>query len=375
MADLAAQVGLHLPALAPETQRALHEWIPTYLRVSNPVDNGGAPSADWRGRKILDALVADPNVAVIICPITGALASMSKPLARDLVDVAETTDKPICAIWGSPVTDDEPAYDILLSSPKIITFRTFANCVEAVRAYFDYHDFAARYRSPFMKATARASKQRVIELPVRTTMTEHEAKQLLGAYGITVTKEALVSSAAAAVKAASALGYPVVLKASSRTVTHKSDRGLVRVGLDSAKAVRDAYASIAPHSDGGVLVSEEVQGGTECVVGVSTDELFGPVVMFGLGGVFVEVFEDVSFRVPPFDLAEARRMVNEVRGSALLSGARGRAKGDVKALVDTIMKVQRLAVDNADRLVELDINPLVVLPKGVVALDALAVTR
>jgi acyl-CoA synthetase (NDP forming) len=375
MADLAAAAGLRLPELAAETQDALHEWIPSYLRVSNPVDNGGAPSADWRGRKILDALVADPNVGVIICPITGALASMSKPLARDLVEVAETTDKPICAIWGSPVTDDEPAYDILLSSSKVITFRTFANCVKAVRAYLDYHEFAARYRSPFTNAVSRTSKRHVIALPTRTTMSEHESKHLLDGYGITVTREEVVSSTAAAVKAASAIGYPVVLKASSRTIAHKSDRGLVHVGVHSAKAVRDAYASIAPRTDGEVLVSEHVEGGTECVVGVSTDELFGPVIMFGLGGVFVEVFEDVSFRVPPFDAAEARRMVNEVRGSVLLRGARGRAKGDVKALVDTIMKVQRLAVDNADQLVELDINPLVVLPKGVVALDALAVTR
>jgi acyl-CoA synthetase (NDP forming) len=147
------------------------------------------------------------------------------------------------------------------------------------------------------------------------------------------------------------------------------------LGLESAKAVRDAYTEIATHCDGNVLVSEMVDGGVECVVGVSHDELFGPVVMFGLGGVFVEVFEDVSFRVPPFDAREARRMVDEVRGSALLRGARGRAKGDMKALVDTIMKVQQVAVDNAERLAELDINPLVVLPKGVVALDALAVTR
>jgi acyl-CoA synthetase (NDP forming) len=97
--------------------------------------------------------------------------------------------------------------------------------------------------------------------------------------------------------------------------------------------------------------------------------------MFGLGGLFVEVFEDVSFRVPPFDEVEARRMVDEVRSSALLRGARGQPKGDIKALVDTLMRVQRLAVDNADRIAELDINPLVVLPKGVVALDALTVTR
>jgi len=372
MADLAATAGLHLPELTAETQRALHEWIPPYLRVSNPVDNGGAPSADARGRKILDAIVADPNVDLVICPMTGALASMSKPLARDLVAVAETTDKPICAIWGSPVSNDEPAYDILLSSSKVVTFRTFANCVGAVRAYFDYHEFLARYRSPF----GRPAKARpAVDLPERSTLTEHESKHLLAAYGIPVTREEVVTSATGAVKAASAIGYPVVMKASSDAIAHKSDAGLVRLALGSPKSVRDSYIQIAPHSDGAVLVSEMVEGGVECVVGVSHDDLFGAVVMFGLGGVFVEVFEDVSFRVPPFDRREARRMIDEVRGSVLLRGARGRPKGDVKALVDTIMKVQRLAVDNADGLAELDINPLVVLRKGVVALDALVVPR
>jgi acyl-CoA synthetase (NDP forming) len=371
MADLAARAGLRLPELTPETQRALHEWIPQYLRVSNPVDNGGAPSADWRGRKILDAIVADPNVDVVICPITGALASMSKPLARDLAEVAETTDKPICVIWGSPVTENEPAYDILLASPKVITFRTFANCVGAVRAYLDYHEFAARYRSPFMSG----SRPRPVDLPANTTMSEHESKELLASYGIPVTREEVVTSASAAVRAASAIGLPVAMKASSAAIAHKSDRGLVQLGLESATAVRHAYAELAPHTDGSVLVSDMVEGGVECVVGVSQDDLFGPVVMFGLGGLFVEIFEDVAFRVPPFDASEARRMIDEVRGSALLRGARGRAKADVKAVVDTIMKVQRLAVDNEGRLAELDINPLAVLSKGVVALDALVVTR
>jgi acyl-CoA synthetase (NDP forming) len=364
MADLASAAGLRLPELTESTQAALHEWIPAYLRVSNPVDNGGAPSADWRGRKILDALVADPNVAVIVCPITGALASMSKPLARDLVAVAETTDKPICVIWGSPVTDGEKAYEILLSSPKVVTFRTFANCVGAIRAWLDYHAFAARYRSPF-KRVARPK-------PVAFGTGEHASKELLAAYGIPVTREEVVTSAAAAVRAAHAIGYPVVAKAEG--VDHKSDGGLVRLGLTTAKEVRAAFDALSA-ATGRVLVAEQISGGTECVIGVSHDELFGPVVMFGLGGVFIEVFEDVTFRVPPFDKAEARRMIDEVRGAALLRGARGRAKGDVNALVDTIMKVQRLAVDNADTLAELDINPLVVLPKGVVALDALAVPR
>src|SRR3954471_13702294 len=192
MADMAAAAGLRIPPLTKETQKQLHEWIPPYLRVSNPVDNGGAPSADWRGRKILDALVADANIDVIICPITGALASMSKPLARDLVEVAETTDKPICVIWGSPVTDGEAAYEILLSSPKVTTFRTFANCIGAVRAYFDYHAFAARYRSPFKKATKPK--------PIEFGSGEHASKELLAAYGIPVTREEVVTTSAAAVK-------------------------------------------------------------------------------------------------------------------------------------------------------------------------------
>ena len=105
-----------LPELVPATQAALRQWIPDYLRVSNPVDNGGAPSIDWRGRKILDAIVADPDVAVLICPITGALPSMSRLLAEDLVAVAATTDKPICVIWGSPLTDDPAHAEVLLPS-------------------------------------------------------------------------------------------------------------------------------------------------------------------------------------------------------------------------------------------------------------------
>lgn len=377
MADLAADAGLELPDLTPETQRALHRWIPDYLRVSNPVDNGGAPSADWRGRKILDAIVADPNVDLVICPITGALASMSKPLARDLVEVAATTSKPICAIWGSPVTD-EPAYEILIGS-QLPTFRTFANCVKAVKAYFEYHDFRARYASPFAKPVLRRSRaagETAGLMGAGRALSEHESKQVLAAYGITVSRDVLCSSAAEAARAAARIGYPVVLKACSPALLHKSDLGLVKLGLTSARAVREAYAEVRDASPD-VLVCEQAGDGVEAMVGVADDELFGPTVLFGLGGVFVEVFRDVTFRVPPFDRAEARRMVSEIRGLPLLQGARGRPKADVSALVDTILKVQRMALDHAGALVELDINPLLVRPagRGVVALDALVVTR
>jgi acyl-CoA synthetase (NDP forming) len=378
MADLAAAEGLRLPDLTAKTQRALRQWIPDYLRVSNPVDNGGAPSGDERGRKILDAVVADPNVDLVICPITGALPSMANRLSQDLADVAETTDKPICVIWGSPTYDHE-AYRILRRSPKVAVFHTFGNCVRAVKAYFDYHEFRQRYRSPFakpvVKPSAAAKEARKLLRP-GASLSEHESKQVLAAYGIPVTDERLCTSRSEAVKAAEAIGLPVVMKVSSSTILHKSDLGLVKVGLSSAKEVKAAYDEIMDAKGAeGVLVSELAGPGVETVVGVAQDELFGPTVMFGLGGVFVEVLKDVTFRAPPFDKDEARRMIEELKGYPLLAGARGAKKADVKALVDVIMKVQRLAVDLADDVSELDINPLVVQPKGAVALDALVVCK
>jgi acyl-CoA synthetase (NDP forming) len=156
----------------------------------------------------------------------------------------------------------------------------------------------------------------------------------------------------------------------------------VRVGVGSAKEARAAYDELmvkAKKAGGrnvridGALVCETVTGGVETVVGVSQDPLFGPVVMAGLGGIFVEVLEDVTFRVPPFDRAEAERMLHELAGYKVLEGVRGAKPADVDALVDVIMKVSRLAQDLAGDIAELDINPLVVKPRGAVALDALVV--
>lgn len=384
MADMAADAGLRLPDLKPATQKKLHQWIPEYLRVSNPVDNGGAPSADERGRKILDAIVADPNVDLIICPITGALATLSAPLARDLVDVAQTTNKPICVIWGSPITDD-PGYEILVES-NLPVFRTYANCVNAVRSYFDYHDFLGRYRSPFEKPAQRrlpAAKQVEGLLAEPGALSEFRSKELLTAYGIPVTRDALATSGAEAAKAAKQIGFPVVMKVSSPDLLHKSDLGLVSVGVASLAEVERTYRDLMTRAEKaapdarieGVIVSELVLGGVECVVGVSQDDLFGPTIMFGLGGILVEVLKDVTFRVPPFDRSEARRMIGEVQGFPLLTGARGAPKSKLSALTDVIMKVQRLAMDHADSIAELDINPLVVTPAGAVALDALVVAR
>jgi acetate---CoA ligase (ADP-forming) len=389
MADMAAAAGLRLPQLTKKTQEKLHDGlIPKYLRVSNPVDCGGPPVMSPAGREILDAIVADPNVHIVICPITGALEMMSAPLVRDLIAVAETTEKPIFVVWGSPV-GTEPAYRDQLLHSNLPVFRTFANCVTAVRSYLDWHGFRKGYASPFASApttplpAAKRVRALLADLAPGEALSEWQSKQVLKAYGIKSSHDVLCNSAAAAVRAAGELGYPVVMKVSSPDLLHKSDAGLVKVGVGSAKEVRAAYDDLlakAKRADRkarveGVLVSEMVTGGVETLVGVSHDDLFGPVVTVGLGGVFVEVLGDVVSRVPPFDRAEAERMVQELKGYKLLEGVRGAKPSDIGALVDTIMKVQRLALDLAGDVRELDVNPLVVRRRGAVALDALVVKR
>lgn len=384
--DLATEAGLSIPTLSQAKQDELHQWIPEYLGVSNPVDNGGHPVGDWRGRKIIDAILADPSVGVLICPITGPFPPMSDKLAQDLVDAAEQTDKLICVIWGSPVGTEEAYRTTLLGSSRVATFRTFGNCITAVRAYLGHHRFTSSYRSPFEDAPRTTSpsfrKAQALMRPGQQ-LSEHAAKQLLRAYGIRVPREQLVTSAAAAVRAAGLVGYPVVMKASGPQLAHKTELGLVKIGLTSASQIRDAYrelTDIARYENvplDGILVCQMVERGVEMVVGVTQDDLFGPTVTVGLGGVLVEVLHDVAVRVPPFGEDQARAMLGELRGHALLEGVRGAPPADVDALVEVILRVQRMAMELGDELSELDINPLMVLPRGqgAVALDALAICR
>ncbi|MET3985374.1 acetate--CoA ligase family protein [Streptomyces sp. PvR034] len=384
--DLATEAGLSLPTLGQAKQDELHQWIPEYLNVANPVDNGGHPVGDWRGRKIIDAILADPAVGVLICPITGPFPPMSDKLAQDLVDAAEESDKLICVIWGSPVGTEDAYRTTLLGSSRVATFRTFGNCITAVRAYLGHHRFTGAYRSPFDDAPRTPSpshrKAQALMRPGQQ-LSEHAAKQLLRAYGIRVPREQLVTSAAAAVRAAGLVGYPVVMKASGPQLAHKTELGLVKVGLTSASQIRDAYRELTDIARfeniplDGVLVCQMVEKGVEMVVGVTQDDLFGPTVTVGLGGVLVEILGDTTVRVPPFGEDQARAMLGELRGHALLEGVRGAPPADVEALVEVILRVQRMALELGGELAELDINPLMVLPRGqgAVALDALAICR
>jgi succinyl-CoA synthetase beta subunit len=206
---------------------------------------------------------------------------------------------------------------------------------------------------------------------------------VLAAAGVPVVEDCLAIDADTAVAAWRRLGRPVAMKIAAASIAHKSDIGGVALNIDGEAAVREPFARLVEvgvrHASNGVidgvLVSPMVTGAVETIVGVNRDPVFGPVVMFGLGGIFVEVMHDVAFRLAPFGEAEAAAMIRETKGFALLDGARGRAKADVRALARALAAVSQFAAAAGDSLDSLDINPLAVLPEGegVLALDALIV--
>jgi len=213
----------------------------------------------------------------------------------------------------------------------------------------------------------------------RKHLTEHEAKLVLHEYGVPIPKEMVAKNIDEAIAYAREIGYPVVLKVVSTDILHKSDVGGVIYGVKSGPDVRRAYNKInenvarkAPNAKiDGILVQEFAPKGEETIVGISQDPQFGPVVVFGMGGIFVEVMKDVALRVAPITEQDATEMVKEIKGYSILKGFRGRPQADVKAIIDVLLKVSKLAIEQPD-IKELDINPLFVFEKdhGVLAIDA-----
>ncbi|MQG34268.1 MAG: CoA-binding protein, partial [SAR202 cluster bacterium] len=208
---------------------------------------------------------------------------------------------------------------------------------------------------------------------------EHQSKGLLAEWGIPITRESLVQTADNAAAAAKEIGFPVALKADVTGMPHKTEAGLVKLGLSSEAEVRSAFDEITSNSSGmetnGISVQEMVQDAVEVIVGLSYDSQLGATLLFGSGGVMVEVYNDVALRLCPIDEIDAREMIAQVKGARLLEGFRGRPAADVDALVDTLIKVSQMGAQLEGSLAELDINPLMVLPagQGVKAADAVAI--
>jgi acyl-CoA synthetase (NDP forming) len=224
---------------------------------------------------------------------------------------------------------------------------------------------------PFADVLARARAEG------RTLLSEVEAKDVLREAGVAVTATTLATSADEAVKQAEAAGYPVVLKVVSPDIAHKSDAGGVKLNLNLAEEVRSAYGAIVEsctkHVPGaritGIAVQHMAPQGTEVIVGMTTDPQFGPVMMFGLGGIMVEVLKDVSFRLVPLEERDAGQMIDEIKGRPVLGGVRGQPPADISALKNTILKVSKF-VEEHPEVRELDLNPVFAYPDGAIAVDA-----
>lgn len=206
----------------------------------------------------------------------------------------------------------------------------------------------------------------------RTALMEHESKKIINAYGIQSSKEFVVNSADEAANAAKKIGYPVVCKIVSPDILHKTDAGGIKLNLQDDATVKQAYEEILKNAKAykadaniiGINVQEMAKSGiTEVIVGLTTDPQFGPALMFGLGGIFVEIYKDVSFRVCPITDYDAREMIEEIKAFPILDGFRGRPKADVAKLIDILLKSSKLAIDFPE-IDQMDLNPIIVYEKG-----------
>ena len=382
-ADKCGEVGLEVPPLSESTRQRLVAIMGERGSAANPADLtifGTGPEFP----SVLDVLLGEENQDVLIMSTIGG-----EPQAQGMVDAVRTAEKPILLAWTG--SNMRRAGLELLRGSDVPLFQLPGKAALAARRLVDYHRMQ---RMLIAEGEARAPAQpdhgaqrNVAALLDRAhggALNEHDSKLALAQYGVAVNVDELCRDREEALRAADALGYPVALKILSRDVTHKTEAGGVALGIMDRAALAAAYddmqatvAAYAPHARlDGVLVQPMVTGGHELIVGVSRDVQFGPVLMLGMGGIFAEAFGAAAWRVCPVNRREAREMIDEVKGLAqIIGGYRGRPAADMDALVDALVNVARLATDNAARIASLDINPLVVLPKGrgAIALDALVV--
>jgi acyl-CoA synthetase (NDP forming) len=261
-------------------------------------------------------------------------------------------------------------------------FRSFRNCFTALARADGWYRGRANVRTrPTPSETLPAAARSAIAGAKPGVLDADNTRVLLDAHKVPLVSETTVQSAAAAVAVANELSFPVVMKLASPDFPHKSDAGLVRLGVEDSDAAKAAYVSLVDRGRkldptaqiDGVLVQEMITDGVEMIVGITRDEVLGHAVMVGMGGIFTEVYADTAVRPLPVDEQDVWDMLHELRGFPLLDGARGRPKLDSRAFVRTVLAVAKLAGGLGDRLVELDLNPVLVRTKGAVAVDALVV--
>jgi len=370
--DALEREGLSLASLSRDTIEFLRTHLPPAANIYNPVDVLGDALADRYGLA-LEAVLKDKNVDGVIVILTPQVMTEIEETARLVGEIAARYDKPVlgCFMGEAKVS----AGIKILNEHKIPNYPFPERAVGAMRAMMDYRRWLER--PPLKVEEFEVDREKVKEIFAqvraegRVTIGDAEAREIMQAYGIPIPQSKLARTPEEAVEIAEEIGYPVVMKVASPDILHKTDIGGVKLNIASATDVRDAFDLLVyratrfmPDAEiWGCLVQEMVKEAKEVIVGMNCDPQFGPLVMFGLGGIYVEALRDVSFRVAPFSRQEAEEMIREIRSYELLKGVRGERPADIAAIVDCLLRVSQLATDFPE-IVELDINPLMVKEAG-----------
>lgn len=362
-ADACSGLGLAVPALSARTVRALRGKLAPDASLRNPVDLiAGAGPADYAAA--LPALLRDPALDALLVIFVPPVMIDAPAVARAIVEGrAARPDKPVLACFMAH-GDGATEANAVLRAAGIPSYAFPESAARAIRAMSSYAAWRARPEGTFPRLRADvATAKKVVARMRRRGASMRDGFELLEAYGIPVAPTRWVADLDGALAAAAELGWPVVLKVDAPSLVHKSDVGGVQADLrDEAELVR-AFRRLPRVRGGRIVVQKMIRGAREVVLGMTTDPAFGPLIMFGLGGVWVEVLGDVAFKVHPLTDVDAGELIGRIRGAALLDGLRGERPVDRAAIADALLRLSRLVADHPE-ISELEINPFLVGPRG-----------
>ncbi len=384
--DAIEKMGLELAPISDELVEKLKTRMSPSSNFHNPVDVLGDAKADMY-EFALSTLLEDPNIDGIFNIVTPQTSTEIPETAMVVAKMEEGTEKPILGVFmGGTLMQ---AGVNLLMSHDVPNYPFPERAVAAFKAMADYAAWRALPKeAPIVFSVDKAAVEAAFaksRAEGRTALNEVECAAILEAYGFSLPKSKLCATADDAVAFAASIGFPVVMKIASPDILHKSDVGGVKVGLATPDTVRDAYdammyrikSKMPAATIWGVNIQQMVTTGKQTILGVSRDPQFGPMLMFGLGGIYVEVLKDVTFRIAPLTERDARQMISEIRSYKLLTGVRGEEGVDIDAIVESVLRLSQLVTDFPE-IAEMDINPLIALPgnDGAIAIDSrIALTK
>ncbi|MEW5953655.1 MAG: acetate--CoA ligase family protein [Bacillota bacterium] len=385
LADKCSEFGLDVVNLAPETRARLDQLLPSFASTANPVDiTSQIMTHPGLLQSCAEIVLSDPDVDAMVVAYW-ALHGDTTNLDQ-MINVSRNSSKPVVnLVWGLEEATLKAIH--YLQDQLVPATQQAEYAVKALGNLSRYSMYLAKRAheapaSPVPEDSLRRAAEIMAEAKQDGRLAEHRAKSVLREMGIPTTREELATTLEEALASAGKIGYPVALKIDSPDILHKTDAGGLFLNVKTPGELAEKYPQILANANNynqgakinGILVQEMLPPGTEVIVGIARDETFGPTVVFGLGGIFVEALDDIAVRVAPLTPTDAREMIEEVKGYRLLQGMRGAPAGDIDAIVEVILRVSQMAM-NLPALAELDINPLMVYPRGIIAADAVIILK